>query len=100
MALCDGAVADLERDLVANVRATEPAAAASLRAGLGRSLEQAISRFGRWIAEPIAAERQVIERERDNLRDLETLRVTLYQHDARLARLLEAASGASVGLYA
>jgi hypothetical protein len=72
----------------------------ALKNGLAGALDKAITRFDRWIAEPIEAEREVIDRERGNLRDLELLRARLQQHDARLAWLIEAASGASVGLHA
>ena len=96
----DGAIAQVERALEQELLGVEPQVAASIRDGLGRSLAQALSRFGRWIAEPIEAEREAIDHERDNLRDLELLRLRLAQHEARLAWLIEAASVASVGLHA
>jgi hypothetical protein len=98
--VADEGIAQLERALADQIDAAEPKAAAAIRAGLGRTLEQALARFGRWIAEPLEAERKAIERARDSLRNLETLREHLEKHDARLASLIEAASGASVGLYA
>jgi hypothetical protein len=96
----DGVISDFERDLAQKIDAAEPAAIAAMRAGLARAIEKAIARFNRWISEPIEAEREAIDRERENLRDLEMLRLRLAQHDARLAWLIEAASGASVGLHA
>jgi hypothetical protein len=94
------AIAHLEGAIGTQIDAAEPAAAAAIRAGLARSLEHAIARFGRWISEPIEKQREAIERERGNLRDLETLRAHLQKHDARLAWFIEAASVASVGLHA
>jgi hypothetical protein len=96
----DDAIANLAHGLAEQVQVAEPAVAATIREGVSRSLAQALSRFGRWIAEPIEAEREAIDHERDNLRDLELLRLRLAQHEARLAWLIEAASIASVGLHA
>ena len=98
--VADDAIAKLESALGDQIGAAEPQAAAAIRAALGKTLEQALSRFGRWIAEPLEAEGKAIERARDSLRNLETLREQLEKHDARLASLIEAASVASVGLYA
>jgi hypothetical protein len=55
-------------------------------------------RFARWIAEPLEAERQLIESEREKLAELEGLRDKLSEHDRELERLLDAARRASVGL--
>jgi hypothetical protein len=100
VAAIDGAIGEVERALEQEIQDAEPAVAAAIRDGLGKSLAQALSRFIRWIAEPIQAEREAIDRERENLRDLELIRLRLAQHEARLAWLIEAASVASVGLHA
>jgi hypothetical protein len=99
IAAADDVISSFEGEIAQKIEAAEPAAVAALRSGLAGALERAIARFDRWIAEPIEAEREAIDRERGNLRDLEMLRARLAQHDARLAWLIEAASGASVGLH-
>jgi hypothetical protein len=63
-----------------------------------RSLERALIHFGRWIAEPLAAERQAIESEREKLLELERLRDQVLARDVELERSLRAAAGASAGL--
>jgi len=98
VAVTDACIESLERGLSEQIEASALEAAAAIRAGLVRSLEQAIVRFGRWIAEPLEAEREAILLERDRLQDLEDVRERLARHGAQLASLVEAATGASVGL--
>jgi hypothetical protein len=100
VAASDDVIGKFEHEIAQQIDAAEPAVVAALKNGLAGALDKAIVRFDRWIAEPIEAEREAIDRERGNLRDLELLRARLQQHDARLAWLIEAASGASVGLHA
>jgi hypothetical protein len=70
----------------------------AVRLALERSLERAMIRFARFIAEPLEAERQLIETERQRLTELEELRERVGEHDRELERLLEAGRRASVGL--
>jgi hypothetical protein len=100
VAASDDVVSRFEQEIAQKIEAAGPAVVVALRNGLAGALDKAIARFDRWISEPIEAEREAIDRERGNLRDLELLRARLQQHDARLAWLIEAASGASVGLHA
>jgi hypothetical protein len=57
-----------------------------------------IVRFGRFIAEPLEAEQQEIDRQRTSLAALEQLRSALEQHDRRLGELTTDALQASIGL--
>lgn len=70
----------------------------TIRSSIQRSLERAILRFGRWIAEPIEAEQQAIDAERHKLAELERLRAELTEHDQEIEKRLRAAADASVGL--
>ncbi len=72
--------------------------AASLRTSLERSLERALLHFARWIAEPLEAERQAIDRERQKLVQLEALRDQVIARDRELQDSLKAAALVSVGL--
>jgi hypothetical protein len=83
-----------EQDLAA----LEPEVTVAIRLAVEGSLERAMIRFARWIAEPLEAERQLIESEREKLAELEELRDKLSEHDRELERLLDAARRASVGL--
>jgi hypothetical protein len=94
----DACIDSLERALGEAIDPIGLEAAAAIRAGLTRSLEQALVRFGRWIAEPLESERQLILLERDKLRDIEDVRLRLAGHVVRLSSLIEAAADASVGL--
>lgn len=90
---------DARRQLcAAELRGREAAVAGAMRQALERSLERAMIRFARFIAEPLQAEREALEGEHTKLTDLERLRETIAEHDRELARLLEAARRASVGL--
>jgi hypothetical protein len=91
-------VAELEGPLADGIRAAQPAILSAIRAALHRSLAEAATRFARWIAEPIEAEREAIERERRKQRDLEVLHDRLMAHDATLEVLGKAATDASMGL--
>jgi hypothetical protein len=92
------ALAHRQNDYFAELRAEEARVAAAIRAALEQSLERVMVRFGRFINEPIEAERQAIEAEQRKLGELEALRAELGSHDRELERLLEAAANASVGL--
>lgn len=92
------ALAARQDDYVAALRAEAAAVTAASRLALDRSLERALVRFGRWIAEPIAAERQAIAAERSKLAELEQLRDEISERDRKLERVLNAAAGASAGL--
>lgn len=82
----------------ADLMQREAAVAEAIRGALERSLERAMIRFARFIAEPLEAERDALEQERTKLADLEQLRERISEHDRELERLLEAARRASVGL--
>lgn len=87
-----------EKSYADELEAAEPDVKVAIHAAIQRSLERAILRFGRWIAEPIEAEQMAIDGERQKLAELERLRGELAHHDRELERLLEAAAAASVGL--
>jgi hypothetical protein len=70
----------------------------STRAALDRSIEDAIVRFGRDMAEPIEADQKAMARERSNLGRLRELGEALAGHDTRLVALMTAAADASSGL--
>jgi hypothetical protein len=94
----DDALRSQEHVLTERLRALRaPIVGAMLRA-LTHSMSHAFVRFGRWIAEPLEAERAAIQRERDKLRDMQELRTRLHGHDGRLAQLMAAAIATSVGL--
>ena len=82
----------------ADLREREVVVVDAIRGALERSLERAMIRFARFIAEPLEAERDALEKERTKLAELEQLRERISEHDRELERLLEAARRASVGL--
>jgi hypothetical protein len=82
----------------AELRAQEADVRSAIHQALERSLERVMVRFGRFLAEPIEAERQAIEAEQTKLSELEQLGHDVRSHDRELERLLEVAAGASVGL--
>jgi GTP-binding protein EngB required for normal cell division len=97
-AVTNECIAGLERVHIESITSLEPAVAKTIRASLEQSIDEALSRFGRWIAEPLEAERAAIEGEREKLRHLQTLHERLQHHDARLESLMQAAADASIGL--
>jgi len=66
-----------------------PGVATAIRESLDRSLERAMTRFARWLSEPIEAEREAIEKERAMLADLQLLEIELQDHDAKLGELMK-----------
>jgi hypothetical protein len=92
------AVAKQELALRVEVEALAAPVAASLRTSVERSLERAILHHARWIAEPLEAERQAIERERQKLVQLEALRDRVNACDRDLEDSLKAATLISAGL--
>jgi hypothetical protein len=99
---CSSAVGELvassRQSLVIGVRASRPTITACLSLFLDELIDRALSRFGRWIAEPLEAERLAIQTERDRLSDLQRLVGRLEEHDRALATLSQAAARASLGL--
>jgi GTP-binding protein EngB required for normal cell division len=91
-------ISSLEQAFAAQIADTTPALTIAMRRLLDESLEQALARFSRWIAEPLAAERAAIVAERDKLADLHALVSQLELHDDRLESLGKAAVDASLGL--
>jgi GTPase SAR1 family protein len=87
-----------ELEFRVELEALVPRVAASLRTNVERSLERALLHFARWIAEPLEAERQLIERERQKLVQLETLRDRVSACDRDLESSLKAATLISAGL--
>jgi hypothetical protein len=83
---------------LAQLREEAPMVVAAIRSALERSLERAIIHFGRWITEPLEAERRAIEGERQNLLQLEQLREQVCARDRDLERSLKDAVSASAGL--
>ncbi len=82
----------------AELRSREADARSTIRQALERSLERVMVRFGRFIAEPLEAERQAIETEQKKLAELEQLGQDVRANDQELERLLEVAGQVSVGL--
>jgi energy-coupling factor transporter ATP-binding protein EcfA2 len=91
-------LAQQEMAYLARLREEEPMVIAAIRSALERSLERAIIHFGRWITEPLEAERRAIEAERQNLLQLEQLREQVCARDRDLERSLRDAVSASAGL--
>jgi GTP-binding protein EngB required for normal cell division len=91
-------ISSLEQAFAAQIADTTPALTVAMRRLLDESLEQALTRFSRWIAEPLAAECAAIVAERDKLADLHALVSQLELHDDRLESLGKAAVNASLGL--
>ncbi|HEY3236451.1 MAG TPA: hypothetical protein VGJ84_17160 [Polyangiaceae bacterium] len=87
-----------EHYLVEALEAARSSAATVIRNALDASLQRAMTRFARWIAEPIQAEREAIAHEQANLADLSRLARELQQHDRRVAELMRAAVEESAGL--
>jgi hypothetical protein len=94
----DSALGAQEQALTERLRALRAPIVDAMRGRLTRSLSRAVVRFGRWIAEPIEAERAAIQKERDKLHEMQELRERLHRHDVRLAELMAAAVKSSVGL--
>jgi GTPase SAR1 family protein len=92
------AVAEQRAQCLSALSSESAAATAALRLSLERSLERALLHFARWIAEPLEAERQAIEAERDKLVQLESLRDRVSARDRELEDSLRAATLISVGL--
>jgi hypothetical protein len=91
-------LAQQEMAYLAQLREEAPMVVAAIRSALERSLERAIIHFGRWITEPLEAERRAIEAERQNLLQLEQLREQVCARDRDLERSLKDAVSASAGL--
>jgi hypothetical protein len=87
-----------ERALLESVRQRSASVRAGLEQALDHSLGRVIIRFGRFIAEPLEAEQQEIDRQRESLATLEQLRSALGVHDLRLLELTDDALRASIGL--
>jgi hypothetical protein len=88
-----------EQEIISRwIVALEPGIQTSARVALDRSIEDAIVRFGRDIAEPIEADQKAMARERSNLGKLRQLGEALAGHDTRLVALMTAAADASSGL--
>lgn len=98
LALLTAAVARHREATLTELRGAEQALIATIGGTVERSLERALIHFGRWIAEPLAAERQAIESEREKLVELEQLRDQVVARDLELERSLRAAADASAGL--
>jgi hypothetical protein len=84
--------------LVRGIEASRPTIAACLSVFLNELIDRALSRFGRWIAEPLEAERRAIQDERDKLEDLQRLVTRLEAHDHALETLSQVAARASLGI--
>jgi hypothetical protein len=98
VAALDAKLAQREASLVERLQASQGTAETAMRARIERSTGQVLERYGRWIAEPVEAERAAIEAEREKLKDLQRLRERLDEHDARLETLRKAAVEVSLGL--
>jgi hypothetical protein len=96
--MLDVVLKEHEQALLEEIDSQEPQIAEAMCAALGREFERAFTRFGRWIAEPIEAERRAIEAEQAKLLELRQLRQGLVHHDQLLERLTEQAASVSVGL--
>jgi hypothetical protein len=99
---CRNAIGELvfhsRESLVRGVAASRPRITACLSVFLDELIDRALSRFGRWIAEPLEAERLAIQAERDKLEDLKCLVARLKEHDRGLETLSQAAARASLGI--
>jgi hypothetical protein len=87
-----------EQTLLWQLDGNEPSIAEAVSTALDDSVAKAIGRFDQWIAEPLEAERNAIQREKTRLEDLQTLRERLFWHNEQLEVLTEAAVTASLGL--
>ena len=94
----DESVLGLERALADHIEAAVPSLATAMRESLGKSLEQTLARFARFVEEPIEEQRVAIASEHEKLHELQDLEAQLRKHDAHLEALLQSATDASVGL--
>lgn len=97
-ALVEAALRKEEQRVLRELDALEAQVRANLHGTLNHSIEDAIIRFGRFIAEPYKAGEQALTRERESLGRLRDLEAALEQHDVRLGELVKAAAAASRGL--
>jgi hypothetical protein len=88
LGIVDAALATEQETVENELAARAPGLASNLSDALNRSVERAMARFARYVAEPIEAERQAIERERALLADLQALEIELQRHDAKLGQLM------------
>jgi hypothetical protein len=98
LAAFDLKLGERQAALIERLQAAEAVAATAMHARIERSTGQVLERYGRWIAEPVEAERAAIEEEREKLKDIQRLRERLDEHDARLETLRKAAVDTSLGL--
>ncbi len=91
-------VMDARHSLSLGVLASQSTITACMSVYLDELIGRAMARFGRWIAEPLEAERRAIQTERDKLEDLQRLIALLEEHDRALEALSQVAASASLGL--
>jgi GTP-binding protein EngB required for normal cell division len=96
----NGAVETQRQQAGQQIRNSGPALQQAIHRTLDTALGHALHRFQAWIERVMEQERTAIERERQLLAHLLSIRDLLQQHDRRLERLAEAAVEASRGLCA
>jgi hypothetical protein len=97
-ALVEAALRKEEVRVLRDLETLEAGARSNIHAALDHSIENAIIRFGRFIAEPYQAGEQALTRERESLGRLRDLEAALERHDKRLDELMTTAAAASRGL--
>ncbi len=97
-ALVEAALRKEEQRVLRDVETLEAGARSNIHGALNHSVEDAIIRYGRFIAEPYHAGEQALARERESLGRLRDLEAALERHDERLDELVKAAAAASRGL--
>ena len=92
IAKLDACMSEAEQQVEAQLAAKKPDIARAIRMSLDEALEQALARLEDAIARLVAVERKAITAEQTKLKEIDDARVVLEEHDARLARLIDAAS--------
>jgi hypothetical protein len=97
-ALVEAALERQREHVLSDLQAQKPRIVSAIREALERSLQRVMVRFGSFIAEPLEAEQQAIDRERALLAELAEIRLALVNHDAQLGLRSQTAAEASIGL--
>lgn len=86
----DACLAEPEQALSERIQSSETLLVSEISQELDQSVTRAMSRYEKWISEPLDADRAAVEHYRERLRDLRSLCNRLLEHQKRLAWLSQA----------